>query len=77
MEHGFSLDTGEAHLMFPAKPGNGAGKEGRIGGRPATRLGAVRPLSFRSGSREDARFCPALLVGAHFAQESSVRRGLG
>ena len=43
MEHGFALDGGEAHLMFPAKPGNGAGEEGRIGGRLATRSGAGSP----------------------------------
>ena len=71
MQHGFALDDGEAHLMFPAKPRNGAGEEGRIGGRLATRSGAVRPLSFRSGSREDARFGPALLAGPHSAPERS------
>ena len=41
----------EAHLMFRAKPRNGASKRGGIGGRVATRFGVAHLSSFRSQTK--------------------------
>ncbi len=76
MEHGFALDTGEAHLMFLATRETVLAAGGGIGGGLATRSTPVWPPSFRSGPRAEARFDLALLACPHSAAEQSVLRGL-
>ena len=75
MQHGFSLDSGEAHLMFLAERETVLAAGGGIGGRLATRFALAGLLSFRSGSREDARFGLPLFGYPHSAPEWTVLRG--
>ncbi len=77
MQHGFALDEGEAHLMFLATRETVLAAGGGIGRGVATRFGVARHPSFRSGSREDARFGLPLFGCPHSAPERSVLRGLG
>ena len=77
MQHGFALDDGEAHLMFLATRETVLAVGGGIGGRVATRSAVARLLSFRSGTRADARFGLALFACPHSAPEWIVLRGLG
>ena len=76
MQHGFALDSGEAHLMFLATRETVLAVRGGIGGRVATRFGLAGHPSFRSGSRADARFGLPLLGGPHFAPSQSVEARL-
>ena len=77
MQHGFALDSGEAHLMFLATRETVLAAGGGIGGRVATQSGVARRLSFRSRDpRADARFGPPWLGCPHSAAEWNVLRGL-
>jgi hypothetical protein len=77
MEHGFALDTGEAHLMFLATRETVLAAGGGIGGGVATRSALAGLPSFRSREpRADARFGPPWLGCPHSALEQTVLRGL-
>ena len=77
MQHGFALDSGEAHLMFLASRETVLAAGGGIGGRVATRFGLAGHPSFRSGPRADARFGLPLFGCPHSAPEWIVLRGYG
>ena len=62
--------------MFRAKPRNGASRRGGIGGGLATRFGVAHRSSFRSKSREEARFAQPLLGCSHSASEAEVESRL-
>ena len=77
MQHGFALDSGEAHLMFLASPETVLAAGGGIRGRLATRSALAGLPSFRSGTRAETRFGPPWFGWPHSAAEWSVLRGLG
>jgi hypothetical protein len=62
--------------MFPRSGETVLAAGGGIGGRVATQSALAGLPSFRSGSREDARFGLPLLGSPHSAPESALR-GLG